>query len=156
MLTYAKVKALASEVSGITLIFDDICVNGCHPYVSLFCNLETCYKCGAPCFDPAQLQLTDKRVPLQHDCTIPLGPQLQAIYCAEEGMCAMQYLNEKTQQVVEMLENLNPELESKDMASSLAQSISSLCSKLILPNMIFLLVVPQLYQDKKSDTWIVI
>ena len=27
----------------------------------------------------------------------------------------MQYLNEKTQQVVEMLENLNPELEGKDM-----------------------------------------
>ncbi|KAJ7572792.1 hypothetical protein C8J56DRAFT_1008662 [Mycena floridula] len=52
--------------TGISPIYDDMCINSCHAYTGPFAKLEACHYCGEPRYDAQQ-------------CTIPLGPQIQAL-----------------------------------------------------------------------------
>jgi hypothetical protein len=114
ILSYHSVKKLVTNISGVTSVMDDMCINSCHAFTGPFADDETCHYCGEPHYDPDQLELTRKKKPRQQSCTIPLGPQIQALRRSPEGAMAMRYRDEKTRQVYEMFDSLDPALNGTD------------------------------------------
>ena len=82
ILSFDQVKRKITELSGVVSIVRDMCPNSCVAYTGPYANLETCPKCGESRFDPIKLAASDgkKKVPRQKFHTIPLGPQLQALW----------------------------------------------------------------------------
>jgi hypothetical protein len=77
VLSYYSVKKLVSDISGVVSVSDNMRINSCHAFTGPFAHLDSCSICGEPRYDPHQL-LLGKNVPRQKQCTILLGPQLQA------------------------------------------------------------------------------
>ena len=104
--------------------------------------------------------LTGKNVACQQFYTIPLGPQLQALRRSHSGAIDMHYLDQKMKQVAEMLDNL----EAGDIGDIIYDDIFSGSEMQDLAERIKItgddtivslsLDGAQLYQNKKSDTWI--
>jgi len=108
----------------------------------------------------AQAALTGKDIARQQFCTILLGPQLQALRRSHSGAMAMRYLDQKMKQVAEMLNNIQAEdsgdiiyndifsgSEIQDLAERINVNGDDTIVSLSLDG-------AQLYQNKKSDTWI--
>jgi hypothetical protein len=77
MLTFNQVKRRIAEIRGVTPIKTDMCLNSCLAYTGPWKDLDSCPKCGEARYDPVQPR---KRVPRQLSYTMPIGPQLQAIW----------------------------------------------------------------------------
>jgi hypothetical protein len=121
-----------------------MCINSCHAFTGPFAHLDTCSICGEPQYDPHQL-LFGKNVPCQKQCTILLGPQLQACRQSEQGSSDMSYIGQKMTEILQMLDSLpdGMDFEYND----------SLCGGEFIA---LSLDGTQLYQNKESDTWITI
>ena len=160
VLSYYAVKKLVAEMTGVVAVYDDMCINSCHAFTGPFARLESCSVCGEARYDAAEAALTGKNVARQQFCTILLGPQLQALRRSHSGAMDMHYLDQKMKQVEEMLDNLQVEdggdiiyddifsgSEIQDLAERIKITGNDTVVSLSLDG-------AQLYQNKKSDTWI--
>ena len=71
-----------------------ICVQVfCIAHTGPYANLETCPKCGEPRFDPIKFATSEGETkdPHQQFHTIPLSPQLQALWRSPQSADAMKY-----------------------------------------------------------------
>ena len=154
LLSYHSVKKLVANISGVVSVRDDMCINSCHAFTGPFSELEVCSICSESRYDIVQLELTGKKIPRQQACTIPLGPQIQALRRSPEGAEAMRYRDRKIQ---EILENLGDPVYDDLFSGS---DILNVCEDLHLTSddttVSFSFDGAQLYQNKKSDTWIAI
>jgi hypothetical protein len=160
ILSYYSVKKLVSDITGVIAVYDDMCINSCHAFTGPFAKLQTCHICGEARYDVTQSALTGKDVPRQQFCTILLGPQLQALRRSYSGATDMRYLDQKLTQVAEMLDNLQAE-DGADMVYNdifSGSELQDLVEKLEITGddtiVSLSLDGAQLYQNKKSDTWI--
>ena len=80
ILSYHLVKKQVAEISGVVSIEDDMCINSCHGFTGPFADRTTCLVCGEPRYDT----IAGKQRPRQQACTIPLGPQIQALRRSED------------------------------------------------------------------------
>ena len=101
-MSYDAAKKLVEKVTGIVSMSDDMCINSCHAFTGPFAELDACYYCLQPTYDPTILEKTSKKVPRKQACTFPLGPQVQALRWSEEGSIAMSYQHRQTQEVLEI------------------------------------------------------
>ena len=160
ILSYHAVKQLVAQKTGIVAVYDDMCINSCHAFTGPFAQLRFCSICGEARYDVAQAALTGKDIARQQFCTILLGPQLQALRQSRSGAMAMRYLDQKMKQVAEMLNNIQAEdsgdivyddifsgSEIQDLAERINFNGNDTVVSLSLDG-------AQLYQNKKSDTWI--
>jgi hypothetical protein len=160
VLSYHSVKKLVAEITGVVAVYDDMCINSCHAFTGPFAKLQSCRICGEARYDAAPSALTGKDVPRQQFCTILLGPQLQALRQSRLGATDMRYLDQKLVQVAEMIDNLQAEdgtdivyddifsgSELQDLVERLKITGDDTIVSLSLDG-------AQLYQNKKSDTWI--
>lgn len=158
ILSYHAVKRLVSETTGIVAIYDDMCINSCHAFTGPFSKLRFCSVCGEARYDATQAALTGKDVPRQQFSTVLLGPQLQALRRSHSGAMDMRYLDQKMKQVAEMFDNLGDTgdiiyddifsgSEIQDLAARIKITGDDTIVSLSLDG-------AQLYQNKKSDTWI--
>ena len=160
ILLYYLVKKLVADITGVVAVYDDMCINSCHAFTGPFGKLQTCHICGEARYDVMQSTLTGKDVPRQQFCTILLGPQLQALRRSHSGATDMRYLDQKLTQVTEMLDNLQADggadmvyndifsgSELQDLVEHLKITGDDTIVSLSLDG-------AQLYQNKKSDTWI--
>jgi len=160
ILSYYSVKKLVSEITGVIAVYDDMCINSCHAFTGPFSQCDSCTICGEARYDMVQLASTDKKVPRQQFCTILLSPQLQALRRSYTGATNMQYLDQKLKDVAEMLENLQMDngsdiiyndilcgSEAQDLADHVAITAYDTLVSCSLDG-------AQLYQNKKSDTWL--
>lgn len=160
VLSYYAVKKLVAEISGVAAVYDDMCVNSCHAFTGPFSQLQSCSVCGEARYDPSELALTGRKVSRQQFGTILLGPQLQALRRSHVGALKMSYLDQKMREVEEMLDNLQTEngtdiiyddiLCGSEM-QDLAERINITAHDTVISSS---LDGAQLYQNKKSDTWI--
>jgi len=104
LLSYHLVNKLVANISGVVSIKDDMCINLCHAFTGPFAELEACSICSEPRYDAVQFGLTGKKVPRQQACTIPLGPQIQALRRSPQGARAMRYRDAKTREILEELD----------------------------------------------------
>ncbi|KIM35961.1 hypothetical protein M413DRAFT_78832 [Hebeloma cylindrosporum] len=160
LLSYHLVKKLVAEISGVVSVRDDMCINSCHAFTGPFALLDACSICGEPRYDAVQYGLTGKNVSRQQACTILLGPQVQALRRSPQGSEAMRYRGEKIEEILESLDpakNLNPDSFVYDDLFC-GSDILDLAEDVQLTSddttVSFSFDGAQLYQSKKSDTWI--
>ena len=158
ILSHHSVKKLVAEITGVVAVYDDMCINSCHAYTGPFAQLESCTICRETRYDAAQLASTRKKVPRQRFCTILLGPQLQALRRSHAGALNMRYLDQKMKEVAEMLRSLQADtdivyddIHSGNEMQMLANHLKITSNDTIISSS---LDDAQLYQNKKSDTWI--
>jgi hypothetical protein len=160
VLSYYAVKKLVAEISGVVAVYDDMCINSCHAFTGPFSQLQSCSVCGEARYDPSELASTGRKVTRQQFGTIILGPQLQALRRSPLGAFKMSYLGQKMREVDDMLDNLQTE-DGADVVyddilcgsemQDLAERINITTHNTVISSS---LDGAQLYQNKKSDTWI--
>ncbi|KAJ2911786.1 hypothetical protein MD484_g8629, partial [Candolleomyces efflorescens] len=148
------------KLTAITAITDDMCVNGCHAFTGPLATLDNCSVCGEPRFEQRILAETNKKVPRKSMTTLPLGPQIQALRQSAAGARAMRYRDQKTKKIIEEMK------EYTSMKDHIYDDIFSGSDYLKLYDNLklteddtlvnFSMDGAQLYQNKKSDTWIAI
>ncbi len=160
LLSYYSVQKLVSGITGVNSIVDDMCINSCMAFVGPWADLQQCPECSAPRYNSDKLAKSGKKVPQQQVCTIPLGPQLQALRCSASNSAALSYRDRKTKEIFETynsLENASDRVYDDVFCGS---DFRKLATDLTLSaddfTVSFSLDGAQLYQNKKSDTWIAI
>lgn len=154
VLSYHLVTKLAAELTGVCAVRDDMCVKSCVAFTGPFSELDKCPTCHEPRFNA-------EGKPWKQACTIPLGPQLQCLRMSTEGAQAMRYRDQKTTEIInELNQNTgNPDALIYDDFFS-GSDYLDLAEDLGLTEhdttVILSVDGAQIYQNKKSDTWIAI
>ena len=161
ILSFDQVKRKITELSGVVSIVRDMCPNSCVAYTGPYANLETCPKCSESRFDPIKLAASDgkKKVPQQKFHTIPLGPQLQALWRSPESADAMKYRHRQTEIILEQLRVNNGAIpvyedfyHGRDYIDAVTRGDISASDTVIVLS----IDGAQLYSDKASDCWMFI
>ena len=86
-LRFGAVEDLLATLTGIEPIRHDMCRESCVAFTGPFAHLDACPTCNASRWNEVKLQASCGRskVPIKTFITIPLGPQLQALYRDPEG-----------------------------------------------------------------------
>jgi hypothetical protein len=82
MLSYDQIKRKVTEWTSIEAIVHDMCHNSCITYTGPFSDHEQCPHCSEPRYDALRLENSNGKVKVasQQFYTLPLGPQLQALW----------------------------------------------------------------------------
>ncbi|KAI0054504.1 hypothetical protein BV25DRAFT_1873322 [Artomyces pyxidatus] len=160
LLSYDQMKSTMAELSGIVPIVEDMCIGSCAAYTGPFADRDTCPVCSEPRYD--QIKLRDSggkdKVPRQVYHTIPLGPQLQALWRSPESARALRYRSKITEEVIEELRQ-GHQIEIYEDIVHGSDYLKAVQRGDIGPNdMVVMLSLDgcQLYRSKKSDCWIYI
>jgi hypothetical protein len=87
ILSLEAVKKKIESITGVSPLDHHMCPDSCIAYTGPFKNLKQCPYCRKDHYDPLQR----REVPLQRFYTIPLGPQLQALWQTAEGARNMKH-----------------------------------------------------------------
>lgn len=158
LLTYYSVRKLVTNLTGVIAIRDDMCINSCHAFTGPFADLDSCTVCSEPRKKSAQVGHGRKLFPRQQMTTIPLGPQIQALRRSLHGSNAMSYRDEKLKEIFGNLGSHDNDFLIDDIFCG--DDIIDFAQKNDLKRedttVMFSLDGAQLYQNKKSDTWIAV
>jgi hypothetical protein len=154
ILTYGRIKNLVANISGVVSIDDDMCMNSCHAFTGPYLDLQACKICSEPRYDPTILATTGKKVPRKRACTIPLGPQVQALRRSRHNT-EIGYRDKKIQEILGTApgDRIFDDIFCGNDILKLHQDLSLSSDD---TTVMFSLDGAQLYQNKKSDTWIAI
>jgi hypothetical protein len=156
ILSHAQVKKALAELTGVHAIVHDMCPNSCIAYTGPFSPLEQCPICEVSRYDP------DKpgKQARQHFYTIPLGPQLQALWRTPQGAHSMRHRSRETDKITKNLdESGSGEIpiysdiyHGHDYLAAVERGDIKTDDMVLM----FATDGAQLYQDKQSDCWIYI
>lgn len=157
----SSVKKAIGGITGVHSMLNDMCINTCIAYTGPFSELDTCFHCNEPRYDPKLLLATNGREkkPQRQFHTLPLGPQLQALWRNPTDAKAMRHRIHATQAIFDELANNDNEQKSWDDVYSGSDYIEAVRSgKIGTDDMVLMLSIDgaQLYQSKESDCWIYI
>lgn len=161
VLSFDQVKRKVTELSGVVSVVHDMCPNSCIAYTGPYTNLETCPKCGESRFDPIKLATSEgrKKISRQEFHTIPLGPQLQALWRSPESARAMKYQHRQTEIILRQLKDNNGVIPTYEDFYHGRDYLDAVTRGDISPfDTVIVLSIDgaQLYSDKASDCWIFI
>lgn len=113
MLTLDQLECRIWKVTGIELICKDMCRDSCLVFVGHFKDNNHCRRCGLSRWDEAKLEASGGKikVPVQTYDTIPIGPQLQALFWSPDSARSMHYRSKQTTQILEELERIQKTLD---------------------------------------------
>lgn len=156
ILTYYKVKQLAAELSGVVPIIHDMCPNSCIAYTGAFTELLQCPQCNEPRYEPGHVA----QVPRQQFHTLPIGPQLQALWRTPEGAHSMRYRQQCTEKTLEeLIQNKGHKKSSyRDFFDGKDYLEAVQDGRISTDDMVLVLSIDgaQLYRNKVSECWIYI
>lgn len=102
--TYYQAKQAVEQLSGVSGISHDMCIHTCIAYTGPYSDLGSCPVCHEPRFEYVlQPNGRQKQVPRQQFVTIPIGPQIQAMFRDPEGAQQMRYREHYTQNLFDKL-----------------------------------------------------
>jgi hypothetical protein len=155
LLSLHSVKNLVTDITGVILVPDDMCINSCHAFTGPFAQLQACSICGESRYHP-------DGIPRQQASTFLLGPQVQASRRSDRSADEVRYAQDKLDATYELLHNLHNEagesvayddlIGSNEMVD-LAELIELTRNDTLVG---FSIDGAQLYQNKNSDVWIAI
>ncbi|KAI9568685.1 hypothetical protein HD554DRAFT_2204915 [Boletus coccyginus] len=153
LLSFHVVKKKIAEYTGVEYVKHDMCLDSCAAFTGLFAELEACLICTKSRWDPGRLHASNGRVKAaaKKFTTIPVGLQLQARYWSAKSALDMQYLHERTQEILHQLSQTREIPIIDDVAMSL-DYLSSVLDGNIQENDIVLM----LYEHKDFNCWILI
>ncbi|KIO09934.1 hypothetical protein M404DRAFT_930908, partial [Pisolithus tinctorius Marx 270] len=177
VLSFYKVETLIVRLTGIEHVQHDMCPDSCVAFTGPYVDLGECPICGSSRWNQQRLQGTSGRnkTPAKTFTTIPLGPQLQALYRNPAQARDMRYLYERTQQVlaelretglISIIDDIVAGKFRETRFTSLTDDVAAGWDYLgvvldgeIQENDIVLSVSldgAQLYESKQSDCWLYI
>ncbi|KDQ21596.1 hypothetical protein BOTBODRAFT_94222, partial [Botryobasidium botryosum FD-172 SS1] len=159
ILSHYEAKNKVAELSGISTIADDMCINACIGFTGPFAEFDTCPECDAPRYDPIVLQSTGKKVPQQTFHTIPIGPTIQALWRSLDGAKEMNNRRENTTTIFEELQKTQGAIDSYDDYTYGEEYLRAVADGRINEHdtvLMFSADRAQLYRSKQSDCWIFI
>ena len=152
--SYHLVKPKIERVTGVMQISTQMCINSCVAYTGPFKDLDKCPKCR---IDRYKENLKTKKLePQQQSYTIPLDPQIQALWRTSEGADRMRYRNHKIEEIIQELNRSGRIPKFEDVFHG-TECLDAHRSGKIGPDdvmVMFAVDVAQLYRDKESDCWI--
>jgi hypothetical protein len=156
LLSYDQIKRRVRNLTGIIPIHDDMCVNSCMAFTGPYKDLDTCLRCQEPRYDPVLLQSSNgtTKKPRQSMTTIPIGPQIQALWSHRLSAEKMSYRQQVTDTLLnqaELPDILTDYTEGDDYRLHVVPRLGSHDTVLM-----FSADGAQLYRNKKSDCWIYI
>ncbi|KAG2030702.1 hypothetical protein BDR03DRAFT_936586 [Suillus americanus] len=157
--SYCGVERLVAELSGIDSIKHHMCLNTCIAFTGPFSDLDQCPFCDSHRYDQLKLEATGKQVPVREFHTIPLGPQLQAIWRDPESAGRMHYRRERTAAIFQYLQQHDGKLHIIDDFICGSNYLEAVMQGRINENDMVLMSSmdgAQLYRSKISDCWIYI
>jgi hypothetical protein len=160
VLSHHQAKKMLADISGVVSVSDDMCINSCHAFTGPFADKEACTICSTPRYTTVNSGRSQRQIPRQQMTTIPLGPQIQALRRSVHGANAMRYRDQKISAINEAFPGLDDGLDAIYDDIFCGSDVLDLAEDLNLTShdttVIFSLDGAQLYQSKKSDTWIAI
>ncbi|KAJ7758457.1 hypothetical protein DFH07DRAFT_958303 [Mycena maculata] len=146
ILTHHLVKKKVVEMTGVVPLLHDMCQNSCMAYTGPLADLELCRVCKAPRFDETGSS--------RKFSTMPLGPQLQALFRSPAGAESMKYRVQKTEEIKMCLEVYEGEYEDVFHGQDYLDAVE----RGDIGNNDIVLIGSidgaQLYRNKASDCWI--
>ena len=156
VLSYDQIKRKITELSGVVTILHHMCPNSCVAYTGPFSELQHCPECGEARYDTAA---SGEKTPRQEFHTIPLGPQLQALWRTPASAHAMEHRKCRTEVIFNELEENDGSIDIYDDVYHGSEYIAAVMRGDITPNdkvLMFSIDGAQLYASKASDCWIYI
>ena len=156
LLSYDQIKRRVKDMTGIVPIQDDMCVNSCMAFTGPYKHLDTCTECSEPRYDQAIFRSSDGKIkkPRQSVTTIPVGPQIQALWSHRLSAEKMSYRQQATDTLLGqggLPDILTDYTEGQDYLTNVAPHLKSHDTVLM-----FSADGAQLYKNKKSDCWMYI
>ncbi|KIM71213.1 hypothetical protein PILCRDRAFT_55084, partial [Piloderma croceum F 1598] len=95
LFSYDQIKSRVTQMSGVTSLIHDMCINGCLAFTGPFAGLEACLTCGEPRYEQITFANSDGRIKKARQVfhTMPIGPQLQALWRHPESAARARYLD---------------------------------------------------------------
>jgi len=160
ILSFHKVENLIATLTGVEKVQHDMCPNSCAAFTGPYSKLEECPLCGASRWNQERLQGTNGRskVPSKRFTTIPLGPQVQALYRNPDQAHHMRYLHERTQEIIAELRQTGSISLVDDIAAGWDYLGAVLDGDIKEDDIVIMVSLDgaQLYKSKQSDCWIYI
>ena len=156
LLSYDQIRRRVKNLTGIVPIYDDMCVNSCMAFTGPYKHFDTCIECPEPRYDQAILHSSNGTVkkPRLSMTTIPIGPQIQALWSHRSSAEKMGYRQRVTDTLlgqVELPDVLTDYTEGQDYLTNVAPHLKPHDTVLM-----FSADGAQLYRNKKSDCWMYI
>ena len=153
MLSFDQVRNRLKSISGILPLHFDMCINTCMAFTGPFSELKKCTYCSEDCFLPSQKD--DISTPRRQFITLPIGPQLQALW---RHPITVAKLRDRLRRTRDALTQRNTEKGIQDYddvccGSEYLDLVES--GKIREDDMLLNMSMDgaQLYRDKESDTW---
>jgi hypothetical protein len=160
ILSYYRTTRLVSEITGIESVVHDMCVNSCIVYTGPFLNLEACPMCSEPRYDQFRIQSSrgKERIARQEFHTIPVGPQLQALYRKLGSAAHAHYLCKEREHVLSEINRTGclDRYSNVLHGSDIIEAFQDACIGEDNIVLMFLINSVQLYAMKASACWIYI
>lgn len=106
VLSFKAVEKFIAKYTGVESVEHDMCLESCLAFTGPYAVEDNCPLCGTSRWDQAKMQASGGRlkVAAQKFVTIPIGPQLQAVYRNPDSAQDMRYLHQRTQEIFAELE----------------------------------------------------
>jgi hypothetical protein len=159
ILSYHEVKKAIEELTGVTSITHDMCFDTCVAFTGPFSALEHCPLCRKPRYKEQQPLAKNRKVPNRIFHTIPLGPQIQALWSSPTGVEDMLYSLRQSAEVKSRLQKNGGTMPLYDDFYSGIDYLNAVSEEKIKNGdtiLLFSLNGAQLYEHKQSDCWIYI
>ncbi|KAF8592803.1 hypothetical protein K439DRAFT_1650261 [Ramaria rubella] len=158
MLSLDQLKRKIAEWSGVEPIVHDMCPNTCIAYTGFFEDHESCPVCERSHYDAFKLNRTHGKVkkPLQHFYTMPIGPQIQALWWSPESATQMRYHAQCTEEILEEIRKKDGVISSyEDILHGEEYLVACQSNHITSHSTVFMISMDeaQLYHDKESDCW---
>ena len=147
------VKKTIENLTRVKEIETDMCTNSCIAYTGPLLSLQNCPHCGEPRYEETS---SGKRVARQRFISIPLGPQIQALYRSPESADRMHYCARITRKILRELDENDGEIKVYEDVYHGEDYLAAVRRGDIGENdivLMFSLDGAQLYRDKTSDCW---
>jgi len=161
LLSFHQTKRILADLSGVTSIVKDMCINSCAAYVGPFADLDSCPECSEPQYDQVRFDRSNGRIKHPHAVfhTIPIAPQLQSLWRHPESAEKMCYCEQRTHRIFQELQRNDGLVDTYDDVFCSQAYLDVVTQNKIQQNDILLMLLidgAQLYKSKDSDCWIYI
>ena len=156
-LSFYQVQRKVAELSGVVPIVHDMCVNSCIAFTGPWSQINKCPKCGEVRYDLSKSTATKKSARQQY-YTLPLGPQLQALWRTPQGAENIRYRERRTKEILDEIDR-NGNISEYDDIICGTEYLDAVRNGQVRDNdMVLMLSIDgaQLYQKKDSDCWMYI
>jgi hypothetical protein len=150
VLSFDQVRHRLHQVTGVTSLHFDMCPNSCLAYTGPFSRLQKCPHCQENRYSDQDLTC-----PRRQFITLPLGPQLQALWQHPESVAKLRNRLRRTQVALTQSGSLDRIQDYYDICCG-SEYLGYVRSGDISDNDMLLVLSmdgAQLYRDKESDAW---